>query len=118
MTEKSQSSHSGSNNFNPETETSFLIPPDSISNPDPLLDGPEPVRSSALTLPADFKIPESVVSSQPDPEEPTTQTLFKPIVEPPRELTNLEYSQFQPLISSLAVNEYLCLFGDVPVTST
>uniref|UniRef100_M4EA41 Uncharacterized protein n=1 Tax=Brassica campestris TaxID=3711 RepID=M4EA41_BRACM len=106
MPQSPQTSQSGSNGYPKADEGSYLIPVEPVNRPDPLFYNPELVSSPTLTLPADFKIPDSVPVPVPqDPEPEPTSNPTEPTDVQPRRLSNLEY-----------FNQHLNIFGDKPAT--
>ena len=106
MTENSQFSQSGSNSYPKTEEDHFLIPVEPVNSPDPLFYNPELVSSPTLTLPVDFKIPDSVPVSIPqDPEPVPTSNPTEPTDVQPRRLSNLEYCKYLTLQVHIFCNQ-------------
>ncbi|KAG2264383.1 hypothetical protein Bca52824_071462 [Brassica carinata] len=100
-----QTSRSGSNSY-PKTDDNPFDSSEPVTSPDPLLYNHELVSSPTLTLPADFRIPDSVsVPVPPDPEPIPTPNPTEPTEVQPRRLSNLEY-----------FNQHLNVFGETLVT--
>ena len=89
MSESTQNSRTGSNDHYESNDISFQIPQELIRSPDPLFFNPEFVRSPLLTLPDNFKLPETP-PPLPRVEIEEQMTLNQPET-PPRRQTNLEY---------------------------
>ncbi|KAG2269022.1 hypothetical protein Bca52824_063577 [Brassica carinata] len=104
MSESPQPSQTGSNSHCKSDQEPFPAPPSLVQSTDPLLFVPDREPSPTLTLPAEFKIPESIsILSRVELKEQTTPP--EPTETPPRRQTNLE-----------CFNEHLNIFGKTPVT--
>ena len=92
MLESPQNSRTGSNDHCESNDIPFQIPQESIRSCGPLFFNPEYTRSLTLTLPENFKLPETPPPlPQVELERQMTLNPSETPESPPRRQTNLEY---------------------------